>query len=209
MPLFDSYMAAAERAQSVSMSEAATLGERLLANRLGDQVLRHALVLTRGRQDPFAGLSDTKNAVLVDLVSDAIMARDLANTEWLKAHVADHGWPTASETGLRGASAASLIAQHADSDPAFQVRALQLMEPLAAAGEADAANFALLSDRVSLKLSGVQRYGRQLTCRGEWREPLPLENAAGVDALRAGVRLGPLADYVATMNERGGPCPQG
>jgi hypothetical protein len=133
------------------------------------------------------------------------MALDLGHTEWLKAHVAEHGWPTVSEVGPRGANAAWLIAQHADMDPAFQLHALRLMEPLAATGEAHPANFAILSDRVSLKLSGTQRYGTQLSCRDGSREALQLEDAARVDAWRAAAGMAPLADYVAEMNARG-PC---
>jgi len=207
-PLFASYMAAADRAQSISTANATTLGEQLLARTLVDQLLRGALVLVWTREPPFAGLSDAEIAVLDALVRNAVMAQDLVHTEWLKAHVAEHGWPTVSEAGPRGANAAWLLAQHADLDPAFQLRALQLMEPQVVAGEANAANFAALTDRVWLKLSGLQRYGTQLSCRDGWREALMLEDAAGVDARRAEMGMSPLADYVATMNARG-PCSQG
>src|SRR5690606_5813284 len=98
-PLFASYMAAADYARNFAMSSATTLGERLMARRLGDQLLRSALVLVWNRQPPFAGVSDAENAVLADLMTDAVMARDLDNTEWLKAHVAEHGWPSVSEAG--------------------------------------------------------------------------------------------------------------
>lgn len=205
-PLFASYMAAADRAESWALSNATTIGEQLQARSLGDQVLRNALILAWGRRGPFAGLNEAENAVLDSLFTNAALAHDLANTEWLKAHVAEHGWPTISEAGPRGAHSAWLLAQHSDLDPAFQLRALQLMEPLAATGEANAGNFALLSDRVSLKLTGKQRYGTQLHCVDGSREPMPLKDAAGADALRAQVGLGPLAEYVAAMNERGGPC---
>lgn len=206
IPLFASYMAAAERAQDIAQSDASTLDEQLAARRLGDQLLRGALVLAWTREHPFAGLDEAEYAVLSALLTNEALALDFANTEWLKAHVAEHGWPTVSEAGARGANAAWLIAQHADLDPAFQLRALQLMEPLVAAGEANAGNFALLTDRVSLKLSGTQRYGTQLTCTGEWREALRLEDAARVDALRAEVGLEPLEEYVGRMNEQAGPC---
>lgn len=205
-PLFASYMAAADRAESWALSNATTIGEQLQARSLGDQVLRNALILAWGRRGPFAGLNEAENAVLDSLFTNAALAHDLANTEWLKAHVAEHGWPTISEAGPRGAHSAWLLAQHSDLDPAFQLRALQLMEPLAATGEVNAGNFALLSDRVSLKLTGKQRYGTQLHCVDGSREPMPLKDAAGADALRAQVGLDPLADYIAAMNERGGPC---
>lgn len=209
LPLFGSYMAAADRAQEHATSNATTLGEQLVARTLGDQVLRRGIILAATRDGPFAGLSDAENAVLVGLMTNAALARDLSNTEWLKAHVAEHGWPSFSGAGQRGGNAAWLLAQHADLDPAFQLRALRLMEPLVAAGEANAGNFAGLSDRLSLKLTGRQRYGTQLHCPGQWREPLPLEDAAAVDSLRAAVGMRPLAESVAQANERGGPCRQG
>ena len=204
-PLFESYMAAAKLAEEFAASSATTLGDRLLARRIGDQVLRRGLILAATRSGPFAGLDDAEHAVLFGLMNDAALAHDLTNTEWLKAHVAEHGWPTVSEVGARGANTAWLLAQHSDLDPAFQLRALRLMEPLAAAGEADRANFAFLSDRLSLKLAGTQRYGSQLVCRSGTREPMPLEDPARVDALRAEFGLGTLAGYVASMNARG-PC---
>lgn len=202
-PLFASYMAAADRAESWALSNATTIGEQLQARSLGDQVLRNALILAWGRREPFAGLNEAENAVLASLFNDAALAHDFANTEWLKGHVADHGWPTVSEVGPRGAHSAWLLAQHSDLDPAFQLRALRLMEPLPATGEANAGNFALLYDRVSLKLSGVQRFGTQLTCVEGQLEARSLEDAAAVDVLRAEKGMGPLADYIAAMNARG------
>ena len=55
------------------------------------------------------------------------------------------GWPTISEVGEKGASAAWLLTQHADADPVFQARALRLMEPLVAQGEVSKANHAYLT----------------------------------------------------------------
>src|SRR5690606_14331949 len=100
-PLFASYMAAADRAESWALSNATTIGEQLQARSLGDQVLRNALILAWGRRGPFAGLTEAENAVLDSLFTNAALAHDLANTEWLKAHVAEHGWPTISEAGPR------------------------------------------------------------------------------------------------------------
>src|SRR5690606_8806812 len=117
-PLFASYMAAADRAESWALSNATTIGEQLQARSLGDQVLRNALILAWGRREPFSGLNEAENACSPALFNDAALAHDLANTEWLKAHVADHGWPTVSEVGPRGAHSAWLLAQHSDLDPA-------------------------------------------------------------------------------------------
>lgn len=105
----------------------------------------------------------------------ALMAsEDFRNTAMLKKIVEEHGWPRRSVVGDSAARMAWLIAQHADQDPAFQLRALRLMEPLTAQKEVSSPDFAYLYDRVMLKIAGKQRYGTQFaSCE------------AGVRALRA------------------------
>ncbi|WP_027864322.1 DUF6624 domain-containing protein [Massilia alkalitolerans] len=61
-------------------------------------------------------------------------AVDDANRSRLKEIVAQHGWPTVAMVGQDGATAAWLIAQHADRDQAFQREVLALMEPLGRKG---------------------------------------------------------------------------
>lgn len=53
---------------------------------------------------------------------------DAGNTARLKAIIAEYGWPTRSMVGEDGASAAWLLAQHADRDPEFQRSVLRVME---------------------------------------------------------------------------------
>lgn len=206
MPLYASYLAASDRAEQVVLENASTLSDELIARMVGDQVLRRGIIFAVTGEGPFSALEDGERGVLYDLLNKAAMARDLAHRQWLGAHVAEHGWPTISEVGELGAQAAQLLARHADLDPAFQLRALRLMEPLAASGEANSFGFVNLSDRTSLQLSGTQRYGTQLYCPDGWREPMPLEDPARVDEWRASVGLGPLAAHVDAVNESGGPC---
>jgi len=52
--------------------------------------------------------------------------------------------------GADGATAAWVIAQHSDHDPAFQQRALELMRAAAAAGQADPIELAYLEDRTAV-----------------------------------------------------------
>jgi hypothetical protein len=52
---------------------------------------------------------------------------DAGNLAWLKETVAEVGWPGRSMVGEDGAHAAWLLAQHADRDPAFQRRCLDLV----------------------------------------------------------------------------------
>jgi hypothetical protein len=57
-------------------------------------------------------------------------AVDERHTARLKEIVALTGWPTVSLVGPEAASAAWLLVQHADLDPAFQAHCLSLMKQL-------------------------------------------------------------------------------
>ena len=126
---------------------------------------------------------------------------DRANTEWLKAEIAANGWFLISVHGEAASAAAWLMAQHADHDRPFQRHVLTLLEPLVAAGEASASNYAYLYDRVAVGENRPQRYGTQGVCvaKGVW-EPNTLEDIERVQALRDEARIGSLADYTARMH---------
>jgi uncharacterized protein DUF6624 len=66
----------------------------------------------------------------------AMRAADGENLPWLRQVVADVGWPGKSLVGEDGAQAAWLLAQHADRDPAFQRRCLDLLTAAVERGEA-------------------------------------------------------------------------
>jgi hypothetical protein len=139
----------------------------------------------------------------------AASAEDHSNTAMLKAIVAEHGWPTIQMVGEEASSAAWLLVQHADDDPAFQLRVLRLMAPLLATGGVSKRDYAYLYDRVMLKISGKQRYGSQARCVEGKLVALPLEDPDKVDSLRAVVGLGTLADYLATLDKHYGACSAG
>ena len=125
-----------------------------------------------------------------------VSAVDSLNTAWLKGVVAERGWPTVSLVGEKGASDAWLLTQHADRDRPFQREALALMAVAVAQGEASGIDFAYLTDRVRLADGRPQVYGTQLDVADGQPRPFPIEDPEGVDARRAAVGLGPLADYV-------------
>lgn len=119
-------------------------------------------------------------------------AVDSANQARLKQIVARFGWPTFSMVGKDGANAAWLLAQHADTDKPFQLKVLELMEPLVPRNEASGKNFAYLYDRTHYP----QRFGTQGDCvsRTEW-QPFQIEDIATVDERRRAVDLPTLSDY--------------
>ncbi len=132
---------------------------------------------------------------------------DAENLPWLKDLIARVGWPGRSVAGEDGADAAWLLVQHADRDPAFQRRCLELLTAAAAKGEATDKHVAYLTDRVLLAEGKPQEYGTQVTGRsGQW-VPMPLRDPGGVDERRAATSLEPLAEYLAGFAASGPPDP--
>jgi hypothetical protein len=122
--------------------------------------------------------------------------QDYSRTSRLKEIIEEHGWPTHSLVGEDGASAAWLVAQHADFDVDFQESALALMRDAEERGEVDETEVAYLADRVAVNRGTPQLYGTQVRCRdGRPRPATPIEQRAGVDDRRVDVGMAPLADY--------------
>ena len=206
-PIADTYIAAARLAEERALGNATSLGEALTARTIEEQMLRVAMNWGR---EPLTGvpeLSPDGQEALRALIWEAAARSDAENTAWLETHVGEKGWPTISEVGEKGANAAWLLAQHADRDPVFQLRALRLMEPLVAQGEVSKSNFAYLYDRVMLKLTGKQRYGTQWgACEGDVRQLQPLEDEARLAELRAEMGLQTIEEYARGMDQMAGAC---
>jgi hypothetical protein len=131
---------------------------------------------------------------------DSGVGGDQERTERLGEIVARHGWPTRSLVGDDGATAAWAIAQHSDLDPQFQRQMLGLMRRAAAAGEADPAELAYLTDRVASNAGQPQTYGTQMGCTADGKPQLaPLADPARVDRLRAEAGLPTLEAYLAEL----------
>jgi len=131
---------------------------------------------------------------------------DADNLSWLKNIVAEAGWPGRSLVGEDGAHAAWLLAQHADRDPLFQRKCLDLMTEAAGRGEASRAELAYLTDRVLLAEGQPQEYGIQMTGRKEGWVPRRLRDPEHVDRRRAAMGLGSLAEYITDMERAYGPA---
>ncbi|REK17943.1 MAG: hypothetical protein DWQ37_05325 [Planctomycetota bacterium] len=175
-----------------------SMRDELLRRAQADQEVRRAGIewMNKFGRDA-AGRNDLGKESLAaqKQVMARIKAVDEKNTTWLKATVREHGWPTISMIGRDAAHSAWLLVQHADADPGFQRRCLDLMMRLPNE-EVLRNKFPYLIDRVLLAEGRKQRYGTQFTNRdGKW-VPRPLENEAGVDRRRAEFGLPPLAEYV-------------
>jgi DNA-directed RNA polymerase subunit RPC12/RpoP len=162
-----------------------------------DQVAR-AEVLRRAEQDQVARAEPGPDW-------DTVASVDADNLTWLKDVVAEIGWPGRSIVGQDGAHAAWLPAQHADREPAFQRRCLDLITEAAKSGEASLTELAYLTDRVLLAEGRPQEYGTQMTGREEGWVPRRLRDPATVDERRAAMSLGPLSEYIARMAHEHGP----
>ena len=114
----------------------------------------------------------------------------------------EHGWPGWDLVGRAGSTAAWVVAQHADLDPALQERALALLEESVAADDASHGDLAYLTDRVAVARGEEQTYGTQIRCDGTEAVPAtPIADEADVDERRAEAGLDPLRGYVAEMAE--------
>ena len=121
---------------------------------------------------------------------------DVANTDRLRAIIAEHGWPGRALVGDEGAEAAWLIAQHADHQLDFQREALVLLERAVHDGDAPASHLAYLTDRVRMNEGRPQLFGTQVADITNGVSPWPIEDEEHVDQRRANAGLESLADYL-------------
>ena len=154
-----------------------TLREELLAMKKLDQDIR-----TRAEKGDFEKWAET----------------DARNLRRLKEIVEKHGWPTNEMVGEDGASAAWLLAQHADQDADFQRKVLELMLPLVNSGQASLKDYAYLYDRTHYP----QRFGTQGMCvsREEWR-PFEIDDLAGLAERRQKAGMPAMAEYAAMFKD--------
>ena len=134
-----------------------------------------------------------------------VLAIDRDNSRWLAGVLDEHGWPAWQLVGKDGASAAWLLAQHADEDFTLQRRCLELLSQAVDAGGASPAHLAYLTDRVQLKESGDQTFGTQHEAEaGAW-VPRPIREPEAVEERRRAVGLPPLDEQVQKMAKVYGP----
>ncbi len=126
---------------------------------------------------------------------------DHRNTEQLKVIVDEIGWPSISRVGYDGSSNAWLLVQHADHDPEFQKRCLELMK-LEPEAEVSKRDIAYLEDRIATGDGRPQIYGTQFHTNSDGQlEPLPILDPDNVDRRRKEMGLETLSENQRRMQE--------
>ena len=120
---------------------------------------------------------------------DLMLKTDAAHEQRMREIIAQFGWPGRSLVGAEGSVNAWLLVQHCGLP--FQEQCLPLLEQAVAKGDASAANYAYLLDRVRMFEGKPQVYGTQFM-NGKL---YTLEDPTHVDERRKSVGLGPEAEY--------------
>jgi hypothetical protein len=171
-------------AQQAPAPRESALGAELVRRGVADQAIRDTVVqLMQARKPADAALIARMNMV------------DSTNLEWLKATVAEFGWPGHSMVGREASHYTFLIAQHAVQDTAFQATVLGLMEHGIGKNEVDGQDLALLADRVAIQRGELQRFGTQARMENRRTMFLPILDSAGVNDRRASIGLPTLEVY--------------
>lgn len=156
----------------------AALTADLAARRVEDQRVRH-----------FKGQPSKEEM-------DEMRRVDADNVEFLTGVVEELGWIDAERFGAEASDAAFLIVQHC-SDLRLMRTALPLIEADVKAGRLEGQTYALLFDRFRLNLGYLQRYGSQIGRSEQFGSVLmPCEDIEHIDARRAAMGMGPLAEYL-------------
>lgn len=128
--------------------------------------------------------------------AEAWKAVDEPNTAWLRATIERVGWIDVGRFGSDASDAAFLLVQHS-GDLTLMRAVLPEIERDVRARRQEGGSYALLYDRVQIFAGRKQRYGSQIQYGPDGGIGVfELEDPATVDALRAGLGLEPLADYL-------------
>jgi len=148
------------------------------------------------------GLDEAALAYVDATIAGESCPMNVANADWLKGQLRDHGWFKISIYGADADRAAWLIVQHARHDPAFQQEVVAMLEPLWESGETKGENFAMLYDQTAHYAGRPGRFGAigDCTAPGVW-SPGQLEDAGAVDAWRRKAGMPPLAEVIATRSK--------
>lgn len=119
---------------------------------------------------------------------------DRANTRHLQFIIERHGWLGSEKFGPKIAHDAWLIVQHADLNPGFQRRCLDLMKGHLNS-KVEKGDYAYLWDRVAANNGKKQRYGTQFRMENGLGFMKPCEDLPNLDRRRKSMGLVPIREY--------------
>ncbi|MBB4100595.1 DUF6624 domain-containing protein [Sphingomonas kyeonggiensis] len=138
-------------------------------------------------------------------IGPRMVAIDAANTAALKALLPADGWFRNGRDGRQVTHGAWLIAQHSPDD-AFRATVLGAMGDRLGAGDVDAMDFALTTDRVLVRQGGLQVFGSQARCVEGRLAIAPMADPEGVDTRRAKIGWAKTLAETRGDLEIGKPC---
>lgn len=114
-----------------------------------------------------------------------------------------YGFPGYDLVGKEGAQHFWLMVQHCDRQPAFQEQVLAAMKDEVKRSNANAQNYAYLTDRVLLNTQRKQLYGTQVTYNLDSCQaiPKPLQDSSTVNLRRKEMGLGSVEEYLNMMGK--------
>lgn len=187
------------RAEQAALPPPKDDAEKLLRMRDLEQAPRAAMMAVDFQQIPPAERMAASTAIW-----QQILPIDEANQKALMEMLPPEGWFTISRYGKEASRAAFLIVQHGNVE--LWRRFVPVLEPLAAKGEVEPSQYALMYDRLATNEGRQQRYGSQMGCKaGKW-VPDPIEDPDGLDARRAKLGMEPYASYLAKNFSGPAPC---
>ena len=137
-------------------------------------------------------------------IDPALANVDAGNLKRVEEIIMKFGWPTYSMVGKTAADGAFMVIQHSDLNT--QRKYFKQLLDAAKEDEASKESVALLTDRISVRLKGMQIFGTQvyqvkdsLTGKPGPYTYFPIKDEADVGAKRNEMGLIPLKDYYAVF----------
>jgi len=157
-------------------------------------------ILDQTAAGPRQGKTKDMSATEKKRYSDSVFA---LNGKRLKAIFERYGYPGFSLVGKKGSNDFWLMTQHCDHDVAFQEKVLAAMWAKVRLHDADAKNFAFLTDRVRVNTGRKQLYGTQVTYNTDSCQaiPKPLEDSLHVNERRKQIGMESLESYLNWMSQ--------
>jgi len=153
-----------------------------------DQNIRHQFIEAEKQYGFKSSVADSLAQIMIKI--------DSINLQKIENILDKKGWVGKDLVGEQASMTIFLVIQHSDLET--QKKYLPMMREAVKKGNANAANLALLEDRIAIWEGRKQIYGSQLYYdekKGKYFVS-PIEDPDNVDKRRAEVGLGPISEYV-------------